>query len=402
MSNPSFDISQWYNEQDLDYRTPELPDNSRSASPAPQDQPQRRRPGLPLLQLTDWNPNLPYDEAPPTCIHYSIEWKMLLKKGRLSKLTNDTKQNLNLVLAPGAFWDGTLKPKLLQLLSKKTPRNKCYEPDETNVIVSVTDRSQRDLTKRFDELDIDWEVVEGQLMAWSHLFRNGKKLTIDISFIYKETTQQVAVRTQQTTRRGGVTATHLAERAELLEEQEAAGQTTVWKEVYSLMRCTGPPCQGTYCWCDPDDKKHYKLDASVLTKLVDYAEEGHALRTHGDVPPWIREKRKRQASLSDSLPPIHITNVMPARYQDSVGWSNGSTPETGDEAHSGYAPKLDIPAPIDKSLHQYCEIALEEGLDLERLYYAQDVEARSLSERGVKRGIAIQFVSKVKAWLDEV
>jgi len=48
------------------------------------------------------------------------------------------------VLAPGVFWDQTLKPKLQQLLGKKTPRNKCYEPDETNVVVSVTDRSQRD------------------------------------------------------------------------------------------------------------------------------------------------------------------------------------------------------------------------------------------------------------------
>lgn len=35
----------------------------------------------------------------------------------------------------------------------------------------------------------------------------------------------------------------------------------------------------------PDNKKHYRLDTSVLTKLVDYAEEGHTLRTHQDVPP---------------------------------------------------------------------------------------------------------------------
>jgi len=434
MTNLDLDISQWYNEDDLDYRTPgREASDSRSTSPAQQNQP-RGRPGLPLLQSADWNPNLPYDESPPTCIHYSIEWKLLLKKGRLSKLTNDTEQNL--VLAPGAFWDQTLKSKLLQLLEKKTPRNKCYEPDETNVVVSVTDRSQRDLTKRFDELDIDWAVVENQLVAWSHLLRDGRQLRIDISFIYKETTQQVAVRTQQTTRRGGVTATQLAERAELLDEQEAAGLTTVWKEVYSLIRYTGSPCQRTYCWRDPENRKHYKLNTSVLTKLIDYAEEGNTLRTHGDVPSWIREliyakeqqdserrKRKRQASLSDTLPPIHITNVMPAPCnQDSVGWSTGSTPETREETHSWHAPKLDIPAPIDKSLHRYCEwlcarvadpvwkngyqdacrIALEEGLDLERLYNAQDVEARSLAERGVKRGIAIQFVSKIKAWLDEV
>lgn len=159
--------------------------DNRGTSPAPANQSQTRRQGLPLLQLADWDPSLPYDEFPPTCIHYSIEWKMLLKKGRLSKLTNDTEQNL--VLAPGAFWDQTLKPKLQQLLTKKTPRNKCYEPDETNVVVSVTDRSQRDLTKRFDELDIDWGVAENQLVAWSHLLRDGRQLRVDISFIYKAT-----------------------------------------------------------------------------------------------------------------------------------------------------------------------------------------------------------------------
>jgi hypothetical protein len=185
----------------------------------------------------------------------------MLKKGRLTKLANDTEQNL--VLAPGALWDQTLKPKLLQLLEKKTPRNKCYEPDETNVTVSVTDRSERDLTKRFDELDIDWEVVENQLMAWSHLLLDRKKLRVDISFVYKEASPAVAISTRQSTRRGGVTAVQLAERAELLEQQEASGLTIVWKEVYSLMRCTGPPCAGPYCWRDPDNRKHYKLDTSA-------------------------------------------------------------------------------------------------------------------------------------------
>ena len=108
------------------------------------------------------------------------------------------------------------------------------------------------------------------------------------------------------------------------------------------MRYTRPPCEETYCWQDPENRKHYRLDTSVLVKLVDYAEEGNTLRTHGDVPPWIREliyakdrqdlerrKRKRQASISESLPPIHIMNVMPAGYnQDSAGCSTVSTPVT--------------------------------------------------------------------------
>jgi hypothetical protein len=366
MTNLDLDLSQWYNEDNYDYRTPDLPPlDSRSTSPTQTNQ-QRVPPGLPLLQLADWNPSLPYDESPPTCIHYSIEWKLLLKKGRLAKLTNDTEQNV--VLAPGAFWDRTLKPKLQQLLEKKTPRNKCYEPDETNVVVSVTDRSERDLTRRFDELEIDWDTVEQQLMAWSYLLRDGKRLRIEISFIYKENTPPVAVRIQQSRRRRGVTALQLAERAELLEDQEASGLTTVWKEVYSLMRCPGPPCQGTYCWRDPDSRKHYKLDTSVLTKLVDYAEEGNGLRTHGDVPPWIREliyakeqqdserrKRKRQASVSDTLPTIHITNVMPARCnKDSAGCSGASTLESQEDPCPWHTLKLDIPRPIDKSLCRCC------------------------------------------------
>lgn len=82
MASLDFDISQWYNEDDLDYRTLELAHGSRSTSLAPQDQ---RRPGLPLLQLADWNPNLPYDESPPTCIHYSIEWKMLTEERKTVK-----------------------------------------------------------------------------------------------------------------------------------------------------------------------------------------------------------------------------------------------------------------------------------------------------------------------------
>ena len=73
MANLNFDISQWYNEDDLDYRTPKFTHGSPSASPAHIDQPQKSGSGLLLLQLTDWNPNLRYDEFPPTYIYYSIE-----------------------------------------------------------------------------------------------------------------------------------------------------------------------------------------------------------------------------------------------------------------------------------------------------------------------------------------
>ena len=49
------------------------------------------------------------------------------------------------------------------------------------------------------------------------------------------------------------------------------------------MRCTRPLCQGIYCWRDLDNRKHYKLDTSVLAKLIDYVKEGNTLRTYADV-----------------------------------------------------------------------------------------------------------------------
>ncbi|KAK3376689.1 hypothetical protein B0T24DRAFT_677563 [Lasiosphaeria ovina] len=61
----------------------------------------------------------------------------------------------DLILVPHAFWDTFLQLKLEKLLDKKLPPNKSYKAEETNVVVSVTDRSERDLVKRFDELDIE-------------------------------------------------------------------------------------------------------------------------------------------------------------------------------------------------------------------------------------------------------
>lgn len=37
---------------------------------------------LPLLQLADWDREKTYDEDPPQCIHYSIEWKVTIKGKR--------------------------------------------------------------------------------------------------------------------------------------------------------------------------------------------------------------------------------------------------------------------------------------------------------------------------------
>jgi len=158
MDNAAPDFA-YFDNDNLDYGTPQLPDfDSRCASPADRSQLQRSEPGLPLLQLGDWNPNRLYNESRPTCIHYTIVWQLRVKRVRSTKLTEDTERNL--VLVPGAFWNRTLKSKVEDLLRKNTPPKKCYKPHETNIIVSTQERFEQKLSLRFDEWNIVWEEIE--------------------------------------------------------------------------------------------------------------------------------------------------------------------------------------------------------------------------------------------------
>ena len=45
---------------------------------------------------------------------------------------------------------------------------------------------------------------------------------------------------------------------------------------------------------------------------------------------------------------------------------------------------------------------MEQGYDLEWLYRAPDAAVKMLIADGVKRGIALQFVSKVLDWLTDI
>jgi hypothetical protein len=98
-------------------------------------------------------------------------------------MSKDTEQDL--VLEPAAHWEHFLEPKLKNaLLKKKRP----LAPDDTTVVVSVTDRKTRDLMRRFDDTSIDWPVMQKQLLAWGELFRAGKTLRLILSFNYVDAT----------------------------------------------------------------------------------------------------------------------------------------------------------------------------------------------------------------------
>lgn len=61
------------------------------------------------------------------------------------------------------------------------------------MVASVNDRSERDLMKRFDHLDIGWMVVEQQLLKWGQVFCQGKKLRSSITFKHVEEVYSISL-----------------------------------------------------------------------------------------------------------------------------------------------------------------------------------------------------------------
>jgi hypothetical protein len=110
---------------------------------------------LQLCQYAEWDSERSYDEDPPHYIHYSIEWKVTVNNRAI--MPKDTEQDI--VLAPADYF---LKPKVQSFLRKK---NEPLRSEDTTVVISVTTRSEQNLTKRFDDTSIEWAVIESQLVA---------------------------------------------------------------------------------------------------------------------------------------------------------------------------------------------------------------------------------------------
>jgi hypothetical protein len=116
------------------------PDVTRGTSvetdPFSQQQTQLRPKKLGFCQPTDWDKEKIYDEDPLSFIHYTIEWNIKVNKREVLK---DTEQDV--VLAPASYWRLVLQPKLERLLCRKLAKNRPFMFEETNVVISVTDRS---------------------------------------------------------------------------------------------------------------------------------------------------------------------------------------------------------------------------------------------------------------------
>ena len=121
-----------------------------------------------------------------------------------------------------------------------------------------------------------------------------KKFRVDLSFNCLEASQPLSILSRKRSKRGFSSTTQqmFNEIAKQLDaEEEYSGYPSIWRDVYNLIRCHGPPCRfGLRSWRDPVGKKHYKLRTHQLKAPIVYVEQGDQLRTHDDVPGDIRRQ----------------------------------------------------------------------------------------------------------------
>jgi argonaute-like protein implicated in RNA metabolism and viral defense len=86
-----------------------------------------------------------------------MEWKLTVNKRVAAKQTED-----NLVVASSDFWNEELAVKLEEIVKL---RDKPCKTEAITIVVSVNDRAEYDIIKRFQKLEIDWLMIEKRLQT---------------------------------------------------------------------------------------------------------------------------------------------------------------------------------------------------------------------------------------------
>ena len=236
--------------------------------PPPRKRRKTPRTRLPLLRLDEWDREGEYDEDPPTCVHYSVDWTVMLDHQQISQ-----NSERNVVLEPASFWQVVLRPRLEKVVEKKMSHVQNVRAFETNVVASVTARGVHDFTNEFEELDINWREVSSQLTDWSGYFQDGKQLRIKLTFHYRSVDQPAngADIPRRSGRGRPPTQQMRQERnARILAEEETEGRAAIWTTAYRIMRCPTACPKGPHCFVDENDpeKTHYKMYTDHFRQII--------------------------------------------------------------------------------------------------------------------------------------
>ena len=303
------------------------------------------------------------------------------------------------------------------------------EPYNTVVVVSVSKRAERNLTKEFAGLDVDWSIIEEKLESWACYFREGKRLTVKVTFRFRPLDAPPQTRGGRA-RPSATRRMRHQQTMQLGAEEQTSGEAAHWRAVYSTLRCPGRPCQNSqgWCWRDPHGGKHYKLLTVHLRQLVDHVKEGNKLDGHQDVPDTIRQQLYAEADQRTgghrntrrspyTMPQMQGRTPTPCVTPAVLPSSPGQAPASIVGASPLVLQKLDIPAPHEDAIRDYMtwqqgravsgkwisqyakagDILLKQGFTLNHFYTRQLVGL--LTDGGVWSGIALSFHNDIPEWL---
>jgi ribulose kinase len=92
-------------------------------------------------------------------------------------------------MASSEFWKNDFQARLKSILQdkRKFPGD-TYTCEETVIDISIERASRRGLADRCKPCEIDWELLDSHLESLGTLFRQGRKITFGMEFIYEEVT----------------------------------------------------------------------------------------------------------------------------------------------------------------------------------------------------------------------
>lgn len=173
-------------------------------------------------------------QPPPDILRYTIEWKAVMNTKRIAMDTDE-----DVFLTPGAYWNNTLHGKIDGALGREFALQDRPDPCSTAVVVSVNKRAERDLTKEFIGLEVDWSVIAEKLESWACYFGEGKRLLVRLTLRFRP---RNGFPRFGAAGRGRQSATQRMRHGQALQrdaEEHAIGQGAHWRHVYSILRCPG-------------------------------------------------------------------------------------------------------------------------------------------------------------------